>query len=416
MGQWDLGMTETPIDPDEARHELYRIMKADLPFEQKATQALELGTRYLGVENGHMTKIDAETDYWKATASTDPIDGAFPPGLVLDLGTTYCRRTIAQDEPIALHDVPNQGWEDDPAFEEHGLECYHGTTITVDDDVYGTVCFVSMGPRSDPFGSDETMFAELIARMLEHELEHRRTEAQIEQLDTFASTVSHDLRSPLTVIQGWVEMTEQSANIDHLRKIHPAVDRMQQLLDDVLATARSGQVIGSVEPIPLETVTETAWDCLETGPHELVVETDTVARADQERLQAVFENLFRNAVEHGSTSPRSQTPEDAVDHGSANPAETDAPATSGSGLTITVGDIRDANGNPVGFYVEDDGCGVPESERESIFETGFTTSRHGTGFGLSIVQAIVRAHDWSIDLAESETGGARFEITNVDFQ
>ncbi|WP_440770606.1 sensor histidine kinase [Natronorubrum sp. DTA28] len=398
-------MTETPIDPDEARHELYRIMKTDLPFEQKAAQALELGTRYLGVENGHMTKIDAETDYWKATASTDPIDGAFPPGLILDLGTTYCRRTIAQDEPIALHDVPNQGWEDDPAFEEHGLECYHGTTITVDDDVYGTVCFVSTGPRSDPFGSDETMFAELIARMLEHELERRRTEAQIEQLDNFASTVSHDLRSPLTVIQGWIEATEQSANIDYLRKVYPAVDRMQQLLDDVLAAARSGQVIGTVEPISLETITGTAWDQLETGSHELVVETDAVARADQGRLQAVFENLFRNAVEHGSTSSVSA---ESVTSGSSS--------TSSGGLTITVGDIRDANGNPVGFYVEDDGCGIPESDRESIFETGFTTSSLGTGFGLSIVQSIVTAHDWSIDLTESEAGGARFEITNVDFQ
>ncbi|WP_440763724.1 sensor histidine kinase [Natronorubrum sp. DTA7] len=405
-------------------------MKAELPFEQKAAQALELGTRYLGVENGHMTKIDAETDYWKATASTDPIDGAFPPGLVLDLQTTYCRRTIAQDEPIALHDASNQGWENDPAFAEHGLECYHGTTITVDDDVYGTVCFVSTGPRSDPFGSDETMFAELIARMLEHELERRRTEAQIEQLDTFASTVSHDLRSPLTVIQGWVEATEQSANIEYLRKVYPAVDRMQQLLDDVLATARSGQVIGNVEPISLETVTRTAWDQLETGSHELVVETDAVARADQERLQAVFENLFRNSVEHGSTSPASQTPEDPADHGSTDPTETGgsaasaspesvtsgSPSASSGGLTITVGDISDANGNPVGFYVEDDGCGIPESDRESIFETGFTTASLGTGFGLSIVQSIVSAHDWSTDLAESEAGGARFEIANVDFQ
>lgn len=126
-------MSGKSLTADEARHELYTIMKTPDPFEQKAERALMLGERYLGVTNGHLTRIDTESDYWKAVASTDSADGRFPPGLTLDLGTTYCRRTV-QEGPIALNDAPNQGWADDPAYEKHGLDTYHGTALIVDDE------------------------------------------------------------------------------------------------------------------------------------------------------------------------------------------------------------------------------------------------------------------------------------------
>lgn len=84
-------MTRTQLTPNEARHELYTVMNRDSSFEVKAEQALELGRAYLGVENGHLTKIDTQSDYWEAIVSTDPPSGAYPAGLTLDLQTTYCR-------------------------------------------------------------------------------------------------------------------------------------------------------------------------------------------------------------------------------------------------------------------------------------------------------------------------------------
>lgn len=143
---------------------LYEIIRSDNPFEDKARNALELGVEYLGVDNGHLTRIDEKTDHWEAMVSTDPPDGRFPAGLELDLGTTYCRQTMESESPIALHDVPNQGWEDDPAFREHGLHCYHGTKIILDEEVFGTVCFVSTEPRVEPFSDAETMFIELLTQ------------------------------------------------------------------------------------------------------------------------------------------------------------------------------------------------------------------------------------------------------------
>jgi len=78
-------------------------------------------------------------------------------------------------------------------------------------------------------------------------------------------------------------------------------------------------------------------------------------------------------------------------------------------LEITVGRLPD------GFYVADDGPGIPPDERDRVFEPGHSTSEDGTGYGLWIVEEIVTAHGWTVDATESATGGARFEITGVEF-
>jgi signal transduction histidine kinase len=77
-------------------------------------------------------------------------------------------------------------------------------------------------------------------------------------------------------------------------------------------------------------------------------------------------------------------------------------------VTVTVGSLEE------GFYVEDDGPGVPEAEREDVFDAGYTTSDTGTGFGLSIVHEIATAHGWEVSVTESDAGGARFEFRGVE--
>ncbi|MFB6308986.1 MAG: histidine kinase, partial [Haloarculaceae archaeon] len=82
------------LDPDEARHELYRTMRSDADLVEKAERALEIGVEYLEVDKGHVTRIDPASDYWEAIASTEPESGQFPVGRVLDLKRTYCRKTV----------------------------------------------------------------------------------------------------------------------------------------------------------------------------------------------------------------------------------------------------------------------------------------------------------------------------------
>jgi K+-sensing histidine kinase KdpD len=373
-------MVEDTLTAVQARRDLYEVMATDLPFEEKAERALDLGEEYLDVDNGHLTKIDQQAEYWKTISSTDPPDGDFPAGLRVDLSTTYCRRTVEQDDSIAFRDAPNQGLETDPAFEAHGVHCYHGTPVTIDEEIYGTVCFVADAPRDRPFTDDETLFAELIARMIERELQRDRLLDRVDRLNQFASVVSHDLRNPLNVAQGRLSIAGEETDSEHIGIAVDALERMEDLITDVLAMARQGHDVEETERVRLSSIAETCWQSVETGDAELLIEVDLLFQADPNRVRQLLANLFRNAVEHG-----------------------------GEDVLIRAGTLSETDG----FYVEDDGPGVPDPEREQVFEPGVSTGDDGIGLGLSIVEAVVSAHDWTIQLTETATGGARFEIDNV---
>lgn len=67
-----------------------------------------------------------------------------------------------------------------------------------------------------------------------------------------------------------------------------------------------------------------------------------------------------------------------------------------------------------GFYIEDDGPGIPAEEREKVFNAGYLTAESGTGLGLNIVKRVAEAHGWEINITESSLGGTRFEITGIE--
>ncbi|MCU4717369.1 ATP-binding protein [Halapricum hydrolyticum] len=209
----------------------------------------------------------------------------------------------------------------------------------------------------------------------EHEQALQR---QNERLNQFANVISHDLRNPLHVAQGHINLTRQGCDSDSLDDAADAIDRGLALVDDVLALAREENPASGVEPVDLEEVVTQCWETVMTSDATLTVETGHTIDADPGRLKQVFENLFRNAVEHA-----------------------------GGDVTITVGDLDD------GFYVEDNGPGIPNEDRDDVFEPGYSTAGEGTGFGLAIVNEIADAHNWAVQVTDSETGGARFEITDV---
>lgn len=368
------------LSGEQARKRLYTIMAEAESLDKKAEQALSLGQEYLAVDNGHLTRIDPEADYWKALYSTDTTEGQFPPGLILDLGETYCRRTLAEG-PLRLHSASDQGWADDPAYTAHGLETYHGTGLMVNEKPYGTVCFVSHESRDRPFSEEETMFAELISRMLEYEIKQKRTEETVDRLDQFASVVSHDLRNPLGIAQGNVDLARDTYDDpETLVTASQALDRMEELIGDVLALARQGQEVAETDPVSLSSITDACWSSIDSDETTLRVAADDTFLADRQRVKRLFENIFRNAIEHG-----------------------------GSAITVQVGPLPDA----AGFYIENSGKPIPAAERATIFESGFSTDGEGLGLGLAIVNGIVSAHGWEIDVTDSTLGGPRFEISGV---
>jgi PAS domain S-box-containing protein len=226
----------------------------------------------------------------------------------------------------------------------------------------------------------------------EQELERKN-----ERLERFASIVSHDLRNPLNVIQGHAELARTAdRDVDgHLDSIASNTERIEDIIEDMLVMTREGDT-QSREPVDIASIVQQAWDHVDTFDATLEVETELTVEGTPTRLVQVFENLFRNAVEHGSTSPDSQARQDAVEHG-------------GDDVTITVGPLTD-DGTVTGFFVADDGPGIPEAERDQILEDGYTKSEDGTGLGLSIVTEIVDSHGWEMRVTDSATGGARFDI------
>jgi signal transduction histidine kinase len=226
----------------------------------------------------------------------------------------------------------------------------------------------------------------------------RELQRRNDQLERFAGVIAHDLRNPLNVAEGRLELATETATdpetLDHLEAVDRSLGRMSTLIDDLLALARAGRMIDETEAVDLGDLAEGCWAGVATTDATLAVETDRRIRADESRLRQLLENLIRNAVEHGTTGDAAE-PQDAAGHGDG-------------GVTVTVGDLAD------GFYVADDGPGIPEAERDRVFESGYSTSEDGTGFGLAIVAEIASAHGWEVTLTESATGGVRVEFTGVE--
>lgn len=202
-----------------------------------------------------------------------------------------------------------------------------------------------------------------------------------EQLEKFARIVSHDLRNPLSVVEGRLQLAKMDGDVEHIGPALKAIQRSQSLIDNLLALAREGDEVADLHPTRLSEVVENCWAVLASTAATLHIETERTIHADATRLRQLIDNLVQNAIDHG-----------------------------GEKVTITVGDLS----NQDGFFVADDGPGLPEDEREAVFESGHSTSKEGTGLGLSIVKEIANAHGWDVQVTDGMDGGARFEITGVE--
>jgi signal transduction histidine kinase len=208
----------------------------------------------------------------------------------------------------------------------------------------------------------------------------QQTTAELRQqnvrLDEFASIVSHDLRNPLGVAMGGLELARETGDDEDFERVSNAHERMDQMIEELLTLSQEGRDVTDLKPVSLERIVDRARTTVDADL-DVVVPDDRKLRADPERLTALLENLLRNAAEHAGPDP-----------------------------TVTVGPLPDGDG----FFVADDGPGIPPDERDAVFDQGYTTAASGTGIGLAIVRRIADAHGWNLTLAESRDGGARFEF------
>jgi PAS domain S-box-containing protein len=224
----------------------------------------------------------------------------------------------------------------------------------------------------------EQYFTGILRDVSERRQRENRLRDQKERLDEFADILAHDIRNPLSVAQGYTEIARRDRDAPELETVSEALDRIDGLVDDVLALSREGRYVGETESVDVGDCVRESWTNVDTDRATLRVDADLGSvEADRSRFRELLENLFRNATEHA-----------------------------GGDALVRVDRLPDRDG----FSVSDDGPGIPESTREAVFERGYSTREDGTGYGLSIVHRIATGHGWRISAAESRRGGARFEI------
>lgn len=202
--------------------------------------------------------------------------------------------------------------------------------------------------------------------------QRRQLEHQNERLERFASTVSHDLRNPLATARMYAseldDGTEREAIVESL-------ERMDDMIEDILSLARDGAAVTDPERVDVADLAREAWRGMDTDGATLSVDGEATVEGDPGRLRRVFENCYRNCLEHAG------------------------PAVSVR-VHATASELR----------IEDDGPGIPPERRDSVFEVGVSTSDDGSGLGLEIVDTIASAHGWSVRAEESPLGGAAVVI------
>ena len=296
------------------------------------------------------------------------------------LSPSYERQTGITTEEV-------QGQTPQAVFgEEQGAELaanYHRCVKTGEPISYQEELRVSEGARFwqtklAPVVSDGeiTRLVGVTRNVTERVERERQLRQQNERLGEFASVISHDLRSPLNVAQGRAALLAEQGESEHLDPLLQALDRMEAIVEDTLTLARQGDTISETESVSLTNLVGKCWATVDTDDATIEIVDEMTFQADPGRLRHVFENLFRNAVEHG-----------------------------GSDVTVRVGCH-----NELGIYVEDNGPGIPVEKRDEVFEPGHSSAQGGTGFGLTIVNRIVEAHGWELSVADGTEGGARFEF------
>jgi signal transduction histidine kinase len=211
----------------------------------------------------------------------------------------------------------------------------------------------------------------------DRKLARQRAEARATQLETMLGVLTHDIRNPLNVIAGYASTLESEYDDERLGQIRSATERIAEITDATLEFSRAG-ALSTVAAIDLEALARDAWTNVETADATLTVTGTTRLYGDRRLLMQLFENLFRNAVEHV-----------------------------GPPVAVTVEPLPD------GFFVADDGPGLPADIREKVLDIDLTNPSTG-GLGLAIVQAVTKAHGGTLDITEAEGGGARFEFTGFD--
>jgi PAS domain S-box-containing protein len=369
---------------------------------RRRTRAIETRNRSLKSEIAERMKVEQQlrVTQFSVDAAADSVYWMSPEGTFLYINEAACRRLgYTADEvlgqPVAFITPrmgDNEEWKAMIAQlrRERSLEVESvhrrkdGTSV----DVEITATWVQFGGSEYVFA-----FARDITMRKEAEAEREHLIAELEsknaELERFTYTVSHDLKSPLVTIKGFLGLLKKDALAgnharveDDVQKIGDAADKMQRLLNELLELSRIGRMINPVEKMDFNLVVADAVELLRgriipDGIDVRIQPNLPTVRGDRVRLTEVIQNLVENAVKFmaGQTDPR-----------------------------IEIG-VREGGPVPV-FFVSDNGMGIDPEYHQQVFGLfdRLSLEGEGTGIGLALVQRIIQTHGGEI-WVESEGNG-----------
>jgi signal transduction histidine kinase len=232
-----------------------------------------------------------------------------------------------------------------------------------------------------------------------NEMVERVNEGREAQRD-FVANVSHDLKTPLTAIQGFAQAILDGAATDDEARRHAAsviyaeADRLHRLVEDLLDLARidAGQMAFSIAPVDLAAIIQSVTERLSLKASRKAIRLEgrvgtlPPIAGDGDRLAQVITNLLDNAIKHAPSN----------------------------GLVTVTGEVQ---GGWLLVHVDDNGPGIPPDELSRIFERFYQVDKsrrgdesRGVGLGLAISREIVQAHGGRLSAQSVPGSGSRFTM------
>ena len=386
--------------------DLYHALRA---FANELRQVISADAFHIGL-------YDSETDIFSYSLYLNLDEDIQPPSRKLLEKPGLAAEVISGRKTIYLEDINDPQVRRDHhmlVIVEAPVRSYLGIPLVLDDRVIGIMSVQSLQPGA--YSQEQIRLLETIAtqvsitieksrllEQLQRELAERRLlidelENKNAELERFTYTVSHDLKSPLVTISGFLEFLEQSAATGDMarfkkdkKRIRDAVSRMQDMLGELLELSRLGRVMNEPASIPFGDLTREALELArgrvdERGIVVYIQPNLPSVRVDKPRLIEVMQNLLDNAAKYMGAQAKPR---------------------------IEVGHQGVEDDKPI-FFVRDNGMGIPPEHHERIFGlfNKLDPTSEGTGIGLALVKRIIELHGGRIWIESKAGHGSTFYFT-----
>lgn len=415
---------------EESLRALYDITSSQqLTYQQKVIDLLSMGSRTFNLDTGSIGRISNENLIIEQIYPQDLCES----GTVLNISDTFAREIVRANEPVGVEHAGETDWAGHPAYLKNPSETILGTSILVNNHVYGVLLFTGKNVRLHGFSIAEKEFARLMAQWVGAEIERDQytqrlhqyneeiaqksselAEARDQALETsrlkseFLATMSHEIRTPLNAVIGMTELlldtplNTQQDEFAHI--IQNSGKSLLGIINDILDFSKIEAGRLSLEKVEFDIlpVVEDVVDMFMQSAHSKQVSivsfvSPKIPRkliGDPYRLRQILVNLVGNAIKFTEVGE----------------------------IVVRVGmTSQDDNSIRLIFKVNDTGIGLSEVARRGLFQPftqadGSTTRKYGgTGLGLAISKRLVEMMAGEIGVVSEENVGSTFWFTvNVD--